>query len=633
MIEEARWLNSRVVFGALFASVALMPVVIWTSLVGAPIGGLAFTTILFIDFMLRGGGKRLSKQEIYLLSVVISIAAYSLFFMDFINRVYFSNSPEAKAFGVTEHLPRWWVPADPLIREQIVRSFLHPEWVLPIAVSLATVALGALMLIPLGYLAYMMYAEVERLPFPLAMVQVEIATTLGEREPRKLKAFVAGFLASFGYMLLAYTPLIMGAVVGGTPVTIIPIPFADWALLFERAGLYGVLLGLATDMFSFLSGFIIPPRFILSMFIGSIAIWVVGNNILLTHFRWLVPEWTPGLNIPSTWQWTFFNVWSSVLMGLGLALSLTQLIDFRKAFSRSFSILKSVRKPKAGALPLTWVIGLYLAGAIAWTLLVIYLLPGMPWIVPVLLVIVWPFLFTMIDAAAVAMTGVGLGGFPVRDIALLTTGGMYNIPVRSELGVGMWFAPIAPGAGTGWTTHFYICKQLGISIRDAILTIIAVATPLSLIMNFVHVSLIWSFGPIPSQNYPWALMSWPISVIQTCIWIERGARLHSLLLAGSPLPLLEISLVAGVVLYSAIKLLRLPLVPLLIGAGAGTLPPSALATVLGYIAYRLINKLTKRSFEEYKFALFAGAAVGQGIVFSLLVALAIIGRTPWLLPY
>jgi len=637
--EEARGLTARVPLAALFASVALMPVAIWVSLIGGAAGGLAFTTILFFDFVLRGTGRRLSKQEIYLMNVAISMAAYSVFFMQFVFRVYFSNSSEARAFGVTEYLPSWWVPRSSLIREQIIRSFFHPEWVTPIAASIVTsVVLESLMFLPLGYLTYQLYVEIERLPFPLAMVSVELASTLGERETRKLRALVIGFIVAFVYALLAYTPYIVGAAVGGAGriPTFIPIPYADWTSAAESLGLHGALIGLSTDIFALLSGFIVPARYIVTMFLGSVAVWVVGNAVLLKNYRWMVPEWTPGLNIASTWQWTYFHVWSSVLLGLTFASAIAQILGVRKALSSVFAAFKAARPSGAQAPPLSRLLAAYFAGAIVWVALLAWLLPGMPMAPIAFLVVVWSLLYTLVDAGAVAAAGYGIGGVPIREIVLISAANATGIPVRSELGVGMWLAPMPSGtymSGTGWCTHFFVSKQLGIPLKDAVLTVLAIGIPLSLMMSFIHVSIIWMMGPIPSQNYPWAMISWPISAIQQCIIIARGTTLQSALLNPGSVPLLEASLVLGLALQFAANAARIPFSLLIATVGASTLPPFATTMIIGLLLYKILQKVTKGRIEEMKYALYAGAIVGYGVCLSLLVAIAIMLRTPWLLPY
>jgi hypothetical protein len=55
--------------------------------------------------------------------------------------------------------------------------------------------------------------------------------------------------------------------------------------------------------------------------------------------------------------------------------------------------------------------------------------------------------------------------------------------------------------------------------------------------------------------------------------------------------------------------------------------------LIGLLLYKILLRLTKGKIEEVKYALYAGAVVGYGVCLSLLVAIAIILRTPWLLPY
>ncbi|MEM3138091.1 MAG: hypothetical protein QW760_06190, partial [Thermofilaceae archaeon] len=60
-IQESQLVSGitfRVVLAAIFASLALMPVAIWMNLIGGAAGGLAFTTILLFNFVLRSFGGR-----------------------------------------------------------------------------------------------------------------------------------------------------------------------------------------------------------------------------------------------------------------------------------------------------------------------------------------------------------------------------------------------------------------------------------------------------------------------------------------------------------------------------------------------------------------------------------------------
>lgn len=629
MSEERSWLTHRVVLGTIFASVTLMPVALWMGLIGGAAGGLAFTTILFIMLMLRGS-QPLTKQEIYLLNVAISTAVYSIFFMQFVQRVYFSEAPEAKAFGITEFLPSWWVPDNPLIRGQVIRSFLTPDWILPISVALITTALGALIQVSLGYIAYHLFVIEERLPFPLAKVSAEIAVTLGDREPRKVRVMAVGFILAFIYSLLAYAPYIIGSAVQGQIVSIIPVPFADFSQAAETyLRLPGTLLGVATDMFSFFSGFVLPTHVVMHILVGSVAVWIVGNAVILSSYRWLVPEWTPGLNLTTNWHLMYLHVWSAGLLGLTFAAVVAQLAGGWRSLSLTFKPLFSSRGSSSTP-QLKLSLLAYVIGVAGWLALLIWIVPDLPLSVTITLVVVWPFLSTLINARAVGESGYSVAQIPLRELMLISA--LKDLPVQSEVNVSAWLAPF-PGDGVSWCSEFYIAKYVGVRIRDVLLATFALATPLSLIMSFIYTSLVWSFSPIPSQAFPWAQASWPISVIQSCIWISRGTTLNSALFnPGSP-PILEVSFAVGLLAFLASAILHLPISPILLAVGASTIPPYAITLTIGHIVHKLMLRATRGELEQLRWPLYAGAVVGYGVTTSILIAIAIISKTAWLAPY
>jgi len=101
----------------------------------------------------------------------------------------------------------------------------------------------------LGYLAYQIYVVEEELPFPRAKAKAETVITLVQREPKKTRAMLMGFVITFIYSLIAYGPYILGM------QRIIPIPFIDFTIWTESY-LPGALIGIATDFFSIFNGFI-----------------------------------------------------------------------------------------------------------------------------------------------------------------------------------------------------------------------------------------------------------------------------------------------------------------------------------------------------------------------------------------
>jgi len=641
---EERGLTFRTVLGIVFASVVLMPVAIWMTLVGGAAAGLAFTTILFFIFVLRGFGRPLTKQEILLMNNAISVAAYTTFFLSFVQRTYFSSSPEANMFGITKYIPSWWVPANPLIRQQVLRTFLLPDWLLPILITIVTsVILYNVIHLSLGYLTFQLYVVEEKLLFPFAKVEAETAITLGEREPRKVKAMVLGFIVTFVYSLVTYGPYILGPAIGAGVTTIIPVPFWDLTWLAEMyLHLPGSLLGLATDPFSFYLGFVLPLRQVLLMLIGSVTVWIFGNAVVVTYFREeLFPEWTPGFNLALNWQRSFLHVWASAIIGLSFAVVVVQMVSGRRAIKRAFSALSKIKRGTTaeGVPPLWKLLALYLGGTIAWTAILVALLPGFPILPLVFLTVVWPFISTIINARAVGEVGYPIAQIPVKQITYITTLELARIPTFSDLGVSVWFAPL-PGeaspypSGVTWCSYFYAAKQVNLKLREVVIAILAIAVPLSLVMSFIYTSIIWAFSPIPSQMYPWAQISWPIDVIQSCLWITRGTAFQSAIMNPGSYPILEGAFVGGILLDLVARALHMPFSLVALAVGVSRIPPYTLSTFLGHLAYRaLCKRIGKKTVEDLKWATFAGIFIGYGVATAMLISLTVIIKSMWVMPY
>jgi len=632
-------LTFRSVLAIAFAATVLMPVTIWMQLVGGSASGLGFTTILLFIFITKYFGKSpLTPQEIILINIGIGIAAYTPFFATFINRAYFAGSPEAYMFGITRFIPSWWVPENSLIRNQAVRTLLHMDWVVPIVISLLTsVVLYLPMQLLLGYIAYQTYVVEENLVFPLAKAEAETAITLGEREPSKTRFMLIGFIITFLYSLVVYGPYILGPLIG-VPVSAVPVPFADFTSRLEHY-LPGALIGVATDPFTFFSGFIIPETSLLCMVLGSVTIWIIGNVIGITYFKdKFLPEWVPGFSLALTYQRSFLHTWASVMIGFSFAIALTQLIDARKSVVNAISSLKKIGGLRGSSF--WYFILMYAACTSLWVFLTHWLLPEFPILPLAFLIVVWPFITALINARAIGEVGYPIASLPMREMIYIATLTANKIPVYSNLGVGVWFLPlpstvgIYPAAET-WVSHFYTARYVGLSVREVVKAAIIIAIPLSLIMSFIYTNVIWSFSPIPSQVYPWAAINWPIGVIQNALWITRSVTVlkSATINPGTP-PLLEGSFIIMVLAYVVIKFTRLPFSLVAFVVGASTLPPYAITTLIGYIVYRIIcSRFGKENVDKYKWSFYAGVFIGYGSATAMLITLTIGLKAMWMLPY
>ncbi|MEM2087775.1 MAG: hypothetical protein QXF52_03770 [Thermoproteota archaeon] len=639
MESEKSGLTFRSMLAIAFAATILMPVTIWMQLVGGQAAGLGFTTILLFIFITKYFGRSpLTPQEIILINIGIGIAAYVPFFATFINRAYFAGSPEAYMFGITKFIPSWWVPENPLIRSQAIRTLLHADWVLPMAIALLTsVALYLPIQLLLGYIAYQTYVVEENLMFPLAKAEAETAITLGESEPRKTRFMLIGFIITFSYSLIVYGPYILGPVIG-VPVSAIPVPFADFTSRIEHL-LPGALIGVATDPFTFFNGFIIPGKSVLCMIIGSITIWIIGNVIGITYFKSdFLPEWTSGFSLALTYQRSFLHTWASVMIGFSFAIAVTQFIDARKSVVKALSSLKRIGGSRGSSF--WYLILMYAVCSLIWVFLSHWLLPDFPILPLAFLIVVWPFVTALINARALGEVGYPVAALPMREMIYVATLTADNIPVYSNLGVGVWFLPLPstvgvyPSAET-WVGHFYTARYVGLSIKDVVKAAVMIAIPLSLIMSFIYTNVIWSFSPIPSQVYPWAAINWPVGVIQSALWITRSVTVlkSAIINPGTP-PLLEGSFVIMTLAYVITKVARLSFSPVAFVVGGSVLPPYAITALIGYIVYRAVcSRFGKENVDKYKWPFYAGVFIGYGSATAMLIALTIGLKAMWMLPY
>ena len=188
--------NLKTVWGALFVGFVMLPGAIYLGLLtGQSMAGGAewVTVILFIEIAKRSF-VRLRKQEIIILYWIAGGLVMmggklgtgaDLFGGPFGGLVwdqYLVQSPQAE--GIAKHIPDWVAPPAGSSAYDS-RSFLHADWMKPIVVLIAAMALTRINGLALGYAMFRVTRDVERLPFPMAPVQAEGATALAETSAKQ----------------------------------------------------------------------------------------------------------------------------------------------------------------------------------------------------------------------------------------------------------------------------------------------------------------------------------------------------------------------------------------------------------------------------------------------------------------
>ncbi len=636
---EVEWrsgLTWRVVLAILYGAVVLMPVAIWGELMIGTVGNLTWAVVILFYWLSLLYGSPLTRQEILVMLAAVSTAIYAgtgLSFHHMFFRVWFSNSPVVKLYHLDKLLPYWWVPECELIRTQALRTFLHPSWLPVIFTSLVFWGLNLVIGLTLGFFYYHLFAEVEKLPFPMARVSVEVIVGLEEREPMRMRVFVLFALLGFVYSFIAYGIPVLSQAAIGYAVTLIPYPWHDMTETF-RDVLPGAMIGIDTNLGTYLFGMILPYEVVVSMFAGSIISSVIGNPIIVWYYPELIPEWVgfpKGLKLEDILFWSRLYVWYIVSVGVGFAVFADQLIRGRKGLSRAIKSLARLSKEarRLGYLPLHVILGVYLAATVSWLLLLEFvLIPGFPVLPLFFLIVVWPFVFGLISVRTYAETGFPLEVRFLNENVLTATMELYGIPVYSRLGIWPWFAPLSVDYGGGWVGTLYVCRGVGCTFSSYIKAVFLVAAPVAILLNLIYSEYLWKMTPVPSPMFRHAQIYWPIDAAQRILWYTR--KLYSMNLS-----LLVGSFAATLAASTALRLLHVPFSPAGLLYGISSPLPGPLAVFIGATVARLVEKVSRGriNVRRYAYIMTGGYGVGMAVAMAISVSLAIFIKSLWPLPY
>ena len=639
--EAGEWksgLTWRVVLATIYSAVVLLPTLIWAELmIGPPPVDLTWAVVILFYWLALMYGAPLSKQELLVMFAAVGTAAYAGVGLDFPSafyRVWFSNSPIVHAYGISELLPYWWVPKNELIRAQVIRTFLHPEWGPVILFSMIFWILSLVMGISLGFFYYYLYTEVEKLPWPMARVNVEILSVLESREPERMRIFVLSALIGFVYSMIAYgTPILSQSLIG-LRIEIIPIPWLDMSEAFQDV-LPGAMVGLDTNPLNYLLGIVLPwYHLIVCMFATSLFVSLIGNPMVVWYFPYLIPKWVEfpkGMKLPDILYWSNLYIWIAVSIGAGFAVFVEQIIARRKSLYMTF---KSLYKPSsalklAGGLSFKSILGIYLVGTLVWFLLLeLILIPGFPMLPLLFLIVVWPALYGLISIRAYAETGLSIPAPPeFANNILIATMMAYNIPVHSKLGIWPWFAPLGVPTGFEWARRFYICSGVRCTFRSYIKAVYLVAAPVAMLLNFIFSEFIWKMSYIPSPMFPYAQIFWPLRAARSVLWYTRQIySLNPMLIIYSFIIVLGMSSVANI--------LHIPISTIGIMTGIQPLP-TPLAMFIGATLRKIVYHASKGRIDlrKYGYMMLGGFAMGLSVAIAISVSIAIFLKSIWPLPY
>jgi len=617
-------LTWRSFLALLYASIVLMPAALFSDLVtGIGIAAVGMPVIGFVAVYLaaeiaRLAGASLTKQELFIIWSHSLIATGGTIAMTFIHALYFrSISPVSWAFfkegkPLPLVIPDWYAPP-PTSNVLRLRTLFHPDFVVPVALytSIAFLTWRALYAIK-GFINYQIFAVGEKLPFPISQVQAETCLTLADREPRKYDLLmVTAFLAAFYAFVTYFLPYGLGL------PQIVPIPWVDLNSSIERS-LPGASFGIGTDIISLAVGMMLPFNVVLSMLIGSVAVWLIGNPLLVRYGQ---IEYRPGMDIAFIYQRSTLQFWAFPHIGLFVAAAIIPLLLKPKAFAVA---LKSISKitgetKQFGMVSIRILLLLFFAvsgvlfGLAVW-------LTRFPWYYLALLIFGWSFIAPMIATRSYGETGLSISVPYVTQTTILLSG--YQ-------GADIWFSPVDLGSAggadiAGW---FKVCELTRTTISSWLKAWVII-TPIAWALSFLYVELFWKIAPIPSATYPATNIVWPVNVINQALWITGAVGL-----TGSQMLILY-SFIIGSAIALANQFLHIPvsLISLAVGASSA-IPPVITMTLGGVISRIIVWKWGSAAWNRDRTTIVAGIFLGQSIVLTLAVGGTMLVKSLWPLPF
>jgi hypothetical protein len=183
------------------------------------------------------------------------------------------------------------------------------------------------------------------------------------------------------------------------------------------------------------------------------------------------------------------------------------------------------------------------------------------------------------------------------------------------------------GGAAWWCGWFKLSELMDTKYTDFIKGSLT-ASFLAVIFSFVYVSLFWSISPIPSPLYPAVSIYWPVNVIMSGLWITGSVVTKNAfqVVAGSA--------IVGAVVSLGLDFLKVPfsLIGFVIGTSTPfpTIATSLIGALFGIVLQRLYGKAW---FNENKSTIAAGLVLGSSLAMVIGVAIAMVIKGGWVLPY
>ncbi len=640
--------------GALFVAMIMVPGAIYMGLLaGIGIGPAAkwVTVILFIE-VARRAHRHIRRAELFVLFYMAG-AAMMQPFQGLLWNQFFVQSRAAVGMGIAEYMSEvpWFAPTDPEVLAQ--RNFLHPAWYFALGMVLFQTLMGRFKGAILSYGLFRVASDIEKLPFPMAPIGAQGIMALAEQQTEEAgeaesedeagnwrwRVFSVGGVLGLGFgSLYTALPAVSSALLG-KPITIFPIPFVDWS---DKTAEYlpAFASGLSFDMGQLVLGMVLPFFAMLGSFIG-LLFTMIANPILYNYD--VLRTWESGQSTVKTLFSNNVDFYFSFTIGVSLAIAIA-------GFWQVYRGIKAKKKERErqraerleadehlgteipegrGDIPVSVIIAVYLFTSILYVLLSGWLIdwhPGVMWVL-VFFAFVYTPLISYVTARMEGIAGQVVEIPFIREAAFLLSG--------YSGGVKVWFLPI-PKANYGQRTVFYRQAELTGTRFWSVWKAELVLVPIVIIASMIFAQFIWSLGPVPSAEYPYAQMMWEFNAANQSIVLTATLGRFSTFQKALNVWYIGAGTAFGVVLFALLWALKLPIF-LVYGTVRGlnqTMPHVVVPQFIGAMIGRFyFQRKMGLKWRQYIPVVAAGFSCGVGLVTVLGVGANFLAKAVIKIPF
>jgi hypothetical protein len=381
---------------------------------------------------------------------------------------------------------------------------------------------------------------------------------------------------------------------------------------------------------------VLPFFAMIGSFVGLVSTFI-GNPVLYNFG--ILHNWSDGDNTLVTSYKNTIDFYFCFTIGISLAIAIMGLIAVAKA-------IRQLRRHRAalpqapvltaapagrGDVPTKFIVGTYIVSVLCYILLSGWLIDWHPGVMTVMLF--YGFLYTPIISYATARLE-GIAG-QVVEIPMVREA---SFILSGYQGAAVWFLPV-PLSNYGMKTVEYRQAELTGTKFTSLWKSEVILAPIIIVMSLVFANFIWSLGPIPGPQYPFAQRMWELNA-------EGAAIIHSSTLGGystfeetlnwNKVPYILGGLAIGGTSLALLGYLGLPIL-LVYGAVRGlgqTDPHVVIPNLVGALIGRYyFQKRMGLEWRKFVPVVAAGYACGVGLIATLCIGLTFLAKSVFQLPF